>query len=99
MAQFDVHRLHSGRGLVIDCQSNLHRDLPTRFVVPLIGADSPWASNVRLAPRFTIGKETLVMATHFAATIAHRDLGPVVETLAEESHRVTGAIDALVAGV
>ena len=99
MAQFDVHRLRSGRGLVIDCQADLHRDLPTRFVVPLISADSPWATNARLAPRFSIGEEQLVMATHFAATIAHRDLGPVVETLSEESYRITGAIDALVAGV
>lgn len=99
MAQFDVHRLGTGKGLVIDCQSDLHRDLPTRLVVPLIGAEDLSASHPRLAPRFTIGGESLVMATQFAATLPLRNLGEVVEKLGDQSHLVFGAIDALVTGV
>lgn len=99
MAQFDVHPLRSRQSLVIDCQSDLHRNLPTRFVVPLMPASDPSASHPRLAPRFVVAGEELVMATQFAATLPLRDLAPAVGSLAEESHRVIGAIDALVTGI
>ena len=99
MSQFDVHKLQSGPGLVIDCQADLHRDLPTRFVVPLIAVENPEASEARLAPRFAIAGVSMVMATQFAGSIPQRALGPVVESLDTERHRVIGAIDALVTGI
>ena len=99
MAQFDVHPLRSRQSLVIDCQSDLHRDLPTRFVVPLVPLTDPSASHASLAPRFVIDGKEWVMATHFAATLPLRDLGPAIASLSGESHRVIGAIDALVTGI
>jgi len=98
MAQFDVHELRSGRGFVIDCQADLHRSLPTRFVVPLVLPVTIGHSAGRLVPQFEIQGRSLMMATNFAATIAIRELGPVVTSLSEESHRVVGALDVLIAG-
>ena len=99
MAQFDVHPLRSPGALVIDCQSDLHRDLPTRFVVPLIRSSDLSASHERLAPRFVVKGEDLIMATQLAATVRLRDLGPAIDSLADESHRIIGAIDALITGI
>src|SRR6185437_9881954 len=46
VAQFDVHQLKSGRGLVIDCQSDLLGDLNSRFVVPILPRqDAPQPAN------------------------------------------------------
>ena len=95
MAQFDVYRVR-GNVLVVDCQADLLRDLPTRFVVPLRPAD-PKAPD-RLIPVFEIEGKQLAMMTPFARSIAVRDIDGTVATLVAEEFRIKAALDMLISG-
>lgn len=97
MAQFDVHRL--GSGLVIDCQADLLSHLNTRFVVPLIPRDAAPKPANRFNPMFLIEGTDHVMETQFASAVEHRDLGPIVTSLADRSFEITDALDVLISGV
>lgn len=97
MAQFDVHRL--GSTFVVDCQSDLLRQIDSRFVVPLVPrSDAPQAVS-RLNPIFNIGGEDYVMLTQAAGAVRGRELEEVIASLAERSFEITNAIDVLVSGV
>src|SRR5215210_1517001 len=99
MAQFDVHRLVEGNGLVINCQSELLDHLNTRLVVPLIPrADAP-APALRLNPIFVIDGDEYVMATQFASAVRHRELGDAIASLGAQGFEITGAVDVLLSGV
>ena len=100
MAQFDVRRVRSSDGLVVECQADLLSHLSTRFVIPMV-SDAPAAASggSRLTPLFEIDGEQYVLATHYAASVPARDLGEVVHSLADEGWRVTSAIDVLISGV
>ena len=99
MPQFDIHRLKNGRGFVLDCQADILDNLPTRFVVPMVEAGPVPELALRFSPGFVVAGEKMRMATNIAATVARTELGEVVASLAEESHRVIGAIDVLITGV
>ncbi len=97
MAQFDVHRL--GSALVVDCQSDLLRQIDSRFVAPLVHrTDAPQAAR-RLNPVFKIRGEDYVMLTQAAGAVRSCELGEVIASLAERSFEITNAIDVLVSGV
>ncbi|MFN2473858.1 MAG: CcdB family protein [Sphingomicrobium sp.] len=96
MAQFGVHRL--GDGLVLDCQSDLLRDIDTRFVVPLVTRAEAGAATPRLMPAFLIEGEEKVMLTPAASAVRARDLGRLVTSLADRSFEITDAIDILIGG-
>lgn len=98
--QFDAHATaRKPRLLLLDCQSDLHKHLHTRLVVPLapISSDLPAAS--RLHPVFDIEGERWIMLTTQATSVATRDLGPVRARLQSESFTITGAIDVLLTGI
>jgi toxin CcdB len=98
MPRFDVYRSAYGADLLLDCQSDLLRDLNTRFVVPLrLLADAPPPAR-RLNPVFEIEGRSYVMLTQFAAAIPQRDCGPVVASLAPSDIAVTNALDMLISG-
>jgi toxin CcdB len=97
VAQFDVHRL--GRGLVIDCQSDLLADLNTRVVVPLIPRDQAPVAAHRLNPLFSIDGADHVMDTQFASSVERHQLGVVVASLAGHSFEIIDAFDVLISGV
>lgn len=99
MARFDVHRVRGG--LALDCQADILRDMPTRFVVPLEPVHPSLIINDRLNPRFEIDGETLVLVTQLAGTIRTRDLQAVIGTLrGDDQHRaVQSALDLLTTGV
>ena len=99
MAQFDVHALKSGSGLVIDCQSNLLSTLNTRLVAPLIPRDRAPEPARRLNPVFEITRKEHVMATQFAAAVHVRELGDIVGSLSARSLEIVSALDVLVSGV
>lgn len=99
MAQFDVHRLKSGLGLVIDCQSDLLDDLNTRFVVPLIPEQDAPRPARRLNPIFGIADGRHVMLTQFAAAVQRKELGDRVESLRDRAFEIMGALDVLLSGV
>jgi toxin CcdB len=95
--QFDVHPI--GDQLVIDCQSNLLRQIDSRFVVPLLPrAEAPQVAQ-RLNPVFEVAGDEYVMFTQAAAAVRKRELGPVVASLAERSFEIKGALDVLISGV
>src|SRR4051794_4443477 len=99
MAQFDVYRLNSGDGLVVDCQSDLLDHLNTRFVVPLVQLGQAPSPARRLNPVFAIGGRDYVMVTQFAAAVERRELREVVISLRDRSFEVVGALDVLLSGV
>jgi toxin CcdB len=99
MAQFDVHRLSPGGGLVLDCQSDLLQQLNTRFVVPLIPEEDAPQPARRLNPTFVIDGESFVMVTQFAAAVHSNELGEAVASVRDQSFEVIGALDVLISGV
>ena len=98
MARFDVYRGTGGADLLLDCQSDLLRDLNTRFVVPLQLPENAPLPARRLNPVFEIEGRPYVMVTQFAAAIALRECGPVVTSLANEYTTIMNAVDMLISG-
>jgi toxin CcdB len=97
MPQFDVYQA-KGRMLLVDCQSDILDHLDTRFVVPLIIAETTPAPMPRLTPIFELGGQNYVMATQFAASYAKRELGRAIFNLDAERARILAAIDMLTSG-
>jgi len=95
LAQFDVYRVR-GDVLVIDCQSDLLTDLPTRFVVPLRPTDI--VALKRLTPTFVINGNVLTMITPLARAIDVRDIEDTVATLDAEQFEIKAALDMLISG-
>ncbi|MGC5797112.1 CcdB family protein [Sphingomonas sp. NFX23] len=95
MAQFDVYRVR-GNVLVIDCQSDLLADLPTRFVVPLRPIDT--VALKRLTPTFVIDGTALTMITPLARAIDVRDIEDTVTTLDAAQFEIKAALDMLISG-
>ncbi|WP_232318372.1 CcdB family protein [Sphingomonas sp. TDK1] len=89
-----MHRLVTG-GLVIDCQADDLANIGTRFVIPLAKPSESAPTTPRLHPHFSVGGETLVLMTEFAAAIRTSQLGDKIASLAEERFRILGAIDVL----
>jgi toxin CcdB len=99
VAQFDVHLLANGSGLVLDCQSDLLAGLDSRFVVPLVArVDGPSPAR-RLNPTFVVAGEERIMLTQSAAAIHKRELGRVIASLSDQDHQIIGALDVLLTGV
>lgn len=98
MARFDVYSGTGGADLLLDCQSDLLRDLNTRFVVPLQLPDNAPLPARRLNPIFEIEGRNYVMVTQFAAAIALRECGPIVTSLANEHSTIMNAVNMLISG-
>ena len=98
MARFDVYRGTGGADLLLDSQSDLLRDLNTRFVVPLQRPENAPQPARRLNPVFEIEGQGYVMVTQFAAAIPLHDCGPVVTSLAREYTAILNAVDMLISG-
>lgn len=99
MAQFDVYRV-SGGVLVVDCQSGLLADSPTRFVAPL---RVMYAGNrgalARLFPGFDILGQRLTMVTPLARGIDRRDIEATVASLAGHHAAIRDALAMLTTGL
>jgi toxin CcdB len=98
MAKYDVHALRGGSRLVLDCQTDLLRDLNTRFVVPLFPETEAPQPAARLNPVFRIRGDAYVMVTQFASAIPVRELGERVCSLAEREYDIGNALDMLIIG-
>lgn len=98
MARFDVHRPPGAPGFLLDCQADVLSGLNSRFVVPLLPPEIAPLAGERLNPSFTVAGRTVVMVTQFASSVPLRDLGPHVESLAEEQPAIMNAIDMLLTG-
>lgn len=99
MAQFDVYANPSGKGLLLDCQSDLLSHFNSRFVVALLPPDETPPAAGRLNPVFDIEGRNFLMVTQYAAAIGKRELGPKVASLADHHHEIMNALDFLLTGV
>ena len=105
MPQFAVYknRNETTRGrfpLLLDVQSDLLESLNTRVVVPLsLAATAKTRAMHSLTPNLSVAGKEYIMMTPQLASIAERDLGPVVDSVASERAKIVGAIDLLVTGI
>ncbi|GGI93738.1 hypothetical protein GCM10007973_32450 [Polymorphobacter multimanifer] len=98
MARFDVLVDVDGGGLLLDCQSDLLRQLNSRFCVPMLPIEAAPRPAGRLNPVFVIDGLEHVMVTQFAAAVPLRACGAVVASLVEESAVIIDALDMLISG-
>jgi toxin CcdB len=97
VAQFDVH--HLGKGLVVDCQSDLLDPIDTCFVLPLTPRTHVQQVAQRLNPIFEIDGREYLLLTQAAAAVRRAELGAVIASLADRSFEITAALDVLIGGV
>ena len=97
MARFDVIKTKSD-ALVVDCQSEFLDYLQTRFVIPLLPPDLEPKIAERLNPVFLIEGQNYVLYPQFSASIAVRELGTPVASLANQHSQIIEALDMLVSG-
>ena len=84
---------------LLDVQADLLSELKTRVVIPLIRAEAFGRRADRLHPRFELGGQAFVLATHLIAAIRMRDLGAPIGSLRDQRDAVISAIDVLWSGV
>jgi len=104
MAQFDVHRNPAGQGrenipYVVDIQSDLLSNLPTRLIAPLIRASAFGTPVGGLHPRFVVEDNAVIMLTTEIGVLPPRALGGTVASLEDRRHEIVGAVDMLVTGI
>jgi toxin CcdB len=97
MAKFDVYRLPDG-AIVVDCQSDLLRQLSTRFVVPLAPTDTSPSISLRLTPILQVAGQEMRMLTHLAATVPISALGRPMASISDQDFTISNAIDMLISG-
>lgn len=97
MARYDVYKARGG-GYLLDCQADILRYLNTRFCVPLMAPDVAPIAGERLNPEFQVAGEEVRMVTQFAAAVPVRELGAVVDCLADEHSAIVNALDMLTTG-
>jgi toxin CcdB len=98
MARFDVYRGASGKGYLLDCQSDLLSILSTRAIVPLM----PMLGlplTPRLNPVFNIDGEDCIMMTQQIFAIPNKRLGRPVANIATEHSSIINALDMLFTGI
>ncbi len=97
MARFDVFQGATGRGYLLDCQSDVVDVLDTRVVIPLMPAKGlPMIT--RLNPIFEIEGQPCVLSTQLIFAIPTERLGNKILNLSNEDLIITAAIDLLMTG-
>lgn len=105
MAQFDVYRnpeaaTRSRIPYVVDLQSDLLADLPTRLVAPLrIGDDALRNAPRRLCPTFDVLGTAVVMYPQQMAGLPAKILGRPVASLRDSRAVLVDAVDAVLSGL
>lgn len=99
MPQHDVYPDPSGRGYLLDVQTDLLDGLNTRIVVPLMPEGIAPTPASRLNPIFEIGGTAHVMVTQFLSAVPKAMLKSATGTLALERTTITAALDMLTHGV
>lgn len=101
MAQFDVHR-NAGRQrqdypFVVVVQSAQFDDFPRRVVVPLARfARAAAQRHPDLTPEILVEREVLYLDPLQLQSMPRDALGPAIASLAQDSDRITKAIDAVI---
>ena len=99
MGQFDVHRRPGTQDLLVDCQSDLLADLPTRFVVPLLRTAPKVSLSPHLNPVISFEGADHVLAPQLALSTTTDRLGQSVGSVKADAYAIGRAIDVLVGGV
>lgn len=84
--------------MVVDCQSDIHRHLDSRFVIPAIPFDANYPLKQGLNPVLDCAGEKIVLVTEFASTVFVREIAETLGSVDDESDRVTRALDFLTGG-
>lgn len=98
MARFDVFRNGPDGSYLLDCQSDLLKDLNTRFCIPLMPPEEAPIAGKKLNPEFEVGGQTVRMVTQFAGAVSIRELGASIDNLADQHIVIMNAIDMLTTG-
>jgi toxin CcdB len=99
VAQFDLLRVRSTGEILVDCQSDLLRHLPTRFAIPLFPVDAGFTPAERLNPVFEVEGESLILGTQYAVALPLRELTEAGGSLDQFRLQIIGALDLLIGGV
>lgn len=105
MSQFDVYTnpqpaSRSSMPFVVDIQSPLIDQLPTRLVMPL----TSWGMGqvklpLNLCPEVAVQGEALTVLPHFSAPVPARLLKKSVASVWHRSSEIMAALDAVASGV
>ena len=103
MAQFDVYENDDpesrvGIPFLLDVQHDLHKNLVTRTVIPLVSVFAADQEFKKLCPRFNVADQDVMMSTPEIAGYPVSDLGIKVMSLVEQRTEILGAIDFLLSG-
>jgi toxin CcdB len=100
MARLDVWRASASktRGYLLESQSDLHRTLDTRVVIPLLPRAAIGILNQLLNPSFEIENQTWFLATQAIGTVRSLRLATKVCSLLEHEDAIIKAIDHLLLG-
>lgn len=98
MARFDVYKMATAPGFLLDVQTDLLSGLNTRVVVPLLPlTDAPIPAQ-RLNPVLEIESLEVLMATQFLAAVPESELKEVVGNLEGSQNEISVALDMLFSG-
>jgi len=103
--QFTIHRNRNPQSktlypLLLDVQSELLEDLPTRTVIPLTQSPSLTQRPLnRLTPFIPVESKPYMLLTYQLASIPRSVLGPQVSDASAHSDTIIAALDFLVTGV
>ena len=98
MARFDVYRMATAQGFLLDVQTDLLNGLSTRVVVPLLPLTNAPLPAQRLNPVFDIENLEVLMATQFLAAVPESELKEVVGNLEGFQNVLSVALDMLFSG-
>jgi toxin CcdB len=103
VAQFDVFENDEPESkttipFLLDVQHDLHKNLITRSVIPLVLTFPADVELKKLCPRFNVMGQDVSMSTPEIAGYPVADLGSKVMSLAEYRTEILGAIDFLLSG-
>jgi len=83
---------------VVDVQSELLADLPTRVVIPLAYPEAIETPILRLNPKVGVGDTALVALTQDMASVSNRLLRNPVANLSPQRAEILAALDFLFTG-
>ncbi|OWV69922.1 pirin [Rhizobium sp. N122] len=98
MARFHVYNLVPTDALALDLQSDLHGELTTRIMAPMLPLEALPKIMRQLNPQFVINNVPYVMATQFIGAISIKEIGVVAADLTSDSDRIISALDFLFQG-
>ncbi|ACI57512.1 CcdB protein [Rhizobium leguminosarum bv. trifolii WSM597] len=98
MARFHAYNLIHTDALALDLQSDLHGELTTRIMAPMLPLEALPKIMRQLNPQFVINDVPYVMATQFIGAVSIKEIGIVAADLTSDSDRIIGALDFLFQG-